>query len=213
MISQIDLCNNALDLVGQGMHIDTLEDDTKEADLCRRNYSVTVQRALAKFNFNFARKDEVITDSNLLDTVSLPWAYTYSLPEDCQRVLFLNELDDTSEAEQIHKDEIRFNFRQVDKKAVLVTDHKAPFVVQYQSYVYDTELFSDGFAEAVEFLLASRMATALIHGLTGLQIGQQLLQTGNLYLNLAASADAQQGVNSIIPTQAPKFIRARKGLV
>ena len=51
----------------------------------------------------------------------------------------------------------------------------------------------------------------LIHGTTGLQISQQLLQTGNMYLQVSAGQDAQQGSNGIdIDKEKPSFIQARE---
>ena len=89
-LTKLDICNNTLDLIGQGSHIDDLTENSKEADLFRRNFDATVRRCLAKYDFNFARKDEVITSDNLLtNVVSLPWTYTYSLPTDCLRVLYI----------------------------------------------------------------------------------------------------------------------------
>jgi len=208
-MEKIDICNNALDLVGQGSHIQSLDEQSKEADLCRRNFDVIVKRALCKYNFNFARKDEVITNDNLLNVVSLPWQYTYSLPTDCLKIFYLAELSDSSDIERIRLDNNRFNFRQIANQTALVTDMQAPFVIEYQANITNVNLFSDVFIEGLEYLLASRLAVALIHGTSGLQVSQQLLNLGNFTLDQASGIDAQQGGNSIRQVERPSLIEVR----
>lgn len=207
----LELCNNALDLVGQGTHIEDMQENSKEADLCRRNLDSVIKRALDKFNFSFVRKDEVITGDNEIDVVCIPYEHAYSLPSDLQRVLFLSDINDDSSSESIHTEKIKYNFRLINGEKVLVTDYQAPFVIHYQSKDYELDLLPDTFVEAVEYLLASKLAIALIHGTTGLQISQQLLQTGNMYLQMSAGQDAQQGSNGIdIDKEKPSFIQARE---
>lgn len=207
----IELCNNALDLVGQGTHIEDMQENSKEADLCQRNLDNVIKRALDKFNFSFVRKDEVITEDNEIDVVCIPYEHAYSLPSDLQRVLFLSDINDDSSSESIHTEKIKYNFRLINGEKVLVTDYQAPFVIHYQSKDYELDLLPDTFVEAVEYLLASKLAIALIHGTTGLQISQQLLQTGNMYLQVSAGQDAQQGSNGIdIDKEKPSFIQARE---
>ena len=207
----IELCNNALDLVGQGTHIEDMQENSKEADLCRRNLDPVIKRALDKFNFSFVRKDEVITEDNEINVVCIPYEHAYSLPTDLQRVLFLSDINDDSSSESIHTEKIKYNFRLINGEKVLVTDYQAPFVIHYQSKDYELDLLPDTFVEAVEYLLASKLAIALIHGTTGLQISQQLLQTGNMYLQMSAGQDAQQGSNGIdIDKEKPSFIQARE---
>lgn len=207
----IELCNNALDLVGQGTHIEDMQENSKEADLCRRNLDSVIKRALDKFNFSFVRKDEVITEDNEINVVCIPYEHAYSLPSDLQRVLFLSDINDDASSESIHTEKIKYNFRLINGEKVLVTDYQAPFVIHYQSKNYVLDLLPDTFVEAVEYLLASKLAIALIHGTTGLQISQQLLQTGNMYLQMSAGQDAQQGSNGIdIDKEKPSFIQARE---
>ena len=208
-MNKLDICNNALDLVGLGIHIDSFDENSKEADVIRRNYQSVVDRALASYYFSFARKDEVITENNLIkDYVSLPWMYSYTIPDDRMTILKLERiakgLNDNNELE-----EIEFNFRNIKNKKCIVTNEKAPFVIQYQCYVEDESLFSPMFIEAIEYLLAGKIAPALIHGTSGMQIGQALIQAGLSYLEFSAGQDAQQGANSSL-NHTPSLIKCRE---
>ena len=152
MTTKVDICNNALDLIGQGIHIKSFDDQTKEADLCRRNYQQIVDRCLTKYNFSFARKDELITNSYLVsDVVSIPYKYTYKIPSDVMNILYLERYSKSKDETINNKDTIKFNFRVVNINNVqtrcIVTNIEAPFVIQYQAFIDDPNLFSvlDGY--------------------------------------------------------------------
>lgn len=214
MTTKVDICNNALDLIGQGIHIKGFDDQTKEADLCRRNYQQIVDRCLTKFNFSFARKDELITNSYLVsDVVSIPYKYTYKIPSDVMNILYLERYSKSKDETINNKDTIKFNFRVVKINNVptrcIVTNIEAPFVIQYQSFIDDPNLFSVQFTEAVEYMLGARLASALIHGSTGLNTSNNLMQNALMLLQLAIGQDNQQGADSIQDDAIPEFISAR----
>lgn len=214
MTTKVDICNNALDLIGQGIHIKSFDDQTKEADLCRRNYQQIVDRCLTKFNFSFARKDELITNSYLVsDVVSIPYKYTYKIPSDVMNILYLERYSKSKDETINNKDTIKFNFRVVKINNVptrcIVTNIEAPFVIQYQSFIDDPNLFSVQFTEAVEYMLGARLASALIHGSTGLNTSNNLMQKALMLLQLAIGQDNQQGADSIQDNAIPEFISAR----
>ena len=214
MTTKVDICNNALDLIGQGIHIKGFDDQTKEADLCRRNYQQIVDRCLTKFNFSFARKDELITNSYLVsDVVSIPYKYTYKIPSDVMNILYLERYSKSKDETINNKDTIKFNFRVVKINNVptrcIVTNIEAPFVIQYQAFIDDPNLFSVQFTEAVEYMLGARLTSALIHGSTGLNISNNLMQNALMLLQLAIGQDNQQGADSIQDDAIPEFISAR----
>lgn len=214
MTTKVDICNNALDLIGQGIHIKSFDDQTKEADLCRRNYQQIVDRCLTKYNFSFARKDELITNSYLVsDVVSIPYKYTYKIPSDVMNILYLERYSKGKDETINNKDTIKFNFRVVNINNVqtrcIVTNIEAPFVIQYQAFIDDPNLFSVQFTEAVEYMLGARFASALIHGSTGLNTSNNLMQNALMLLQIACGQDNQQGADSIQDDTVPEFISAR----
>ena len=207
-----DICNNALDLIGQGTHIDSMEEGSREAELCRRLLNITVERMLDMANFSFARKDEVITEDFLLpDAVSIPWKFTFRLPEDVMRILYLAPLSAGSESEAIgYEGMIRFGLRLYDGQKVFTTDEAAPFVMQYQALIDDVTLFPPLFTQALEYYLAARLAANFVKSTTGAELSLRLSQYADAYLQRAVSMDGQQGLYSVKRQSAPAFIRGRR---
>lgn len=198
---KLSICNNALSLIGQGQTLSSLDDAKKEALICKRVYDQVILRALDKYNFSFVRKDEYIDESFLIaDAVSLPWIFTYRLPTDVMRILYIAPFDATALTERIgYLKPIAFNFRLLKGQKVLVTNEPAPFTLQYQGNDFTEVIFPPTFIEAVEFLLAGAIAPEIIKGSTGLQVANGLYQRGLQLLDLSASLDAQQGGSCIGP--------------
>ena len=219
-MENVDICNNALDLIGQGTHIDSLDEQSFEARSCKRLFTFVLNQCLDKYNWSFARKDEVITAEYLVtetddnsvkhEIVSLPWKHSYKLPDDVMRVLYLTRLNVDSDAERIGSlDQLRFNFRNYDNAKILVTDAEPDFAVHYQAYTDNIDLFSPSFIQGFEYYLASRLAANMVKGTTGYQMSIDLMKYAEQFLALAISLDAQQGANSIEKIVKPASIRAR----
>ena len=58
-------------------------------------------------------------------------------------------------------------------------------------------------------MLGARLASALIHGSTGLNTSNNLMQNALMLLQLAIGQDNQQGADSIQDNAIPEFISAR----
>ena len=210
-MTNIDVCNAALDIVGQGGQIDTFDDPTPEAERCKRHFMPTYLAALEQFNWSFARRDEVINKDDLLtDVVVLPYQYAYSLPDDVMRVLYRTEVDAPAEVETLgNREGIQFNFRNYDNKKVLATDHAPDFAIHYQAFLDDVSLCTPSFAYALSYLVASRIASGMLGSNDRVTIGVKLYQIGYQLLHQAASYDAQQGNYSIDNHKFSSFLRSR----
>ena len=208
MVTEIDICNNALDLIGEGLSITSFDDQTKQAELCKRLYPLAVERCLAKYYFSFARRDEVITKDNLIDYVSLPYRFTYKIPDDVQTILYLEQGIRKGGGEKIDTPNIDFNFREIHGQRCIVTDTEYPITMHYQAKITDTNLFPSDFTEALEYCLAARLAPACIKGATGIEISSKLMGQGLTLLSMASGRDTQQGADSI-QIDTPSLIKAR----
>ena len=216
----LNICNNALDLVGQGRNIKSFDEtESRESQLCNRLFQDTVDRLLDQNDFLFARKDEIINADYLVyvdeektqRALSLPWQYTYSIPTDCMRILRLAPMHYTSDTETIGFDDfIRFDIRNFNNKRVFVTDEAPSFAMHYQAYVTDPSLFTPSFIEVLEYALASRLASSLIKDVNGVKISQALLQQAEFFLVKAKYADLQQGAYAIRDTHLPRILKARE---
>ena len=86
MPSVVDICNEALDLLGAAT-ITALTQNSKEARLCNRNYELVRDSVLRAHPWNTA-----VTRKNLPQDATAPdfgFTYQYTLPTDpfCSRVL------------------------------------------------------------------------------------------------------------------------------
>lgn len=210
-MTNIDVCNMALDIIGQGGQMTSFDEMTPEAEMCKRHFMPTYQAALEQFNWTFARRDEVIDEENWLkDVCVLPYAYAYSIPEDVMRILYLTEVNAPSITETMgNREAIQFNFRNYDNKKVLATDHKPGFAMHYQAFIEDVSACSPSFTYALTYLLASRLASGSLGSNDRLTIGVKLYQVGYQLLTQAAAQDAQQGNYSVDNFKYSSFIRSR----
>lgn len=211
---ELDICNNALSLCGQGTHISSFDEESKEADTCKRLFSRTVERCVDKYDWSFCRKDEVITEEYLLkDVASPPFNFTYKLPEDCLRVVTVHnpELNEMYARQINNCPTLGFDYRNYQGQKVLVTNAKAPFVLEYQALINDVTLFPPTVIEAIEFVLAGVFAVEFIKGTTGAQVGLQLEKQGYNFLKEAWALDSHIGVEPIKDTFTSPWLVARGG--
>lgn len=210
--SLIEVCNLALDLIGSGRHVKTLDDKTPEAEACKRLYKPVLESALNMFNWSFCRRDEILNKDDLVsDAFPLPYKFAYKIPEDVMQILMLTEVDASSDIEslRLHDRRIRYNLRNFEDKTVIATNHPPNIAIHYQCYTEQISLGPPLFREALSYLLAAKLATALIKGSSGLSISAQLYQQGLLTIGNAASRDATQGVETVTEGVVSSFIKAR----
>ena len=213
-MTDIDICNTALALIGQSRSIESMDEVSPEAEACKMFYKQSLDLCLDSNNWGFARRDEVITNEDLLeDVVVLPYLHAYKLPEDVMRVLYLTKLKATPDIEAMGKRRaIQFNFRNYDGKKVLATDQEPSFAIHYQAFIDDISVCSPAFYDALSYMLASKLASALIRGSDGVTISSNILKLGMSKLTLAAAYDAQQGGYSVEDKKFSSFMRARRGV-
>lgn len=188
-MDEIAICNSALDLIGQGLHITSLSDDTRESESCSRLYAPTVRRCLEKGDWSFARRSVQVTSSMLSAQDASPFKFAYTLPDDFIRALFLQPgtAYDGLNVRTYAKD-TSFDYRVTEGKKTLITHLEAPFVLVYQG-TCDGELFPSAFTEYIEFSLAARLAADIIKGTEGVQIAQALMQKADTLLAVLKEND------------------------
>lgn len=88
-LSQVQIANLALDVIGTRSTIASLDEDSNEANAISRHWDNAVDCCLRSAHWNFARRQVALTllqDGTQGQSVPLPWLYEYAYPSDC--VLF-----------------------------------------------------------------------------------------------------------------------------
>lgn len=142
MPSVVDISNKALDKLGQGP-ITSLEDGSKSANLCNRNWSIIRDQVLRDHPWNFAVKRAILA----ADTTAPVWGFSYKfpLPADWLRLI---EVRDLSTGEY-----------QVEGRAILAND--SALYVRYIYQVTDPNQYDALFVDAVATRLAFELCEAL----------------------------------------------------
>lgn len=142
MTSVVDICNKALDKLGHGP-ITSLEDGTKAANLCLRNWPLIRDQVLRDHPWNFAVKRDVLAPNS--ETPAWGFTYKFSLPADSLRLL---EIRDLSTADY-----------QVESGHILANDDA--LYVRYTRKVTDPNEYDSLFIDVVAVRLAFELCEAL----------------------------------------------------
>lgn len=143
MPSVVDICNKALDKLGHGP-ITSLDDGTKAANLCNRNWEMVRDEVLREHPWNFAIKRAALAASS--DTPAWGFSYKFPIPADNLRII---EVRDLSTGDY-----------QVENGSILADEDV--LYVRYIRKVTDPNEYDVHFVEAV----ASRLAYELCEALT-----------------------------------------------
>jgi hypothetical protein len=174
-ISTVSICNRALDLLGADPII-SLEDGSKAANLCQRNFEPSADSVLRLYPWNAALRRARLPA--LSESPAWGYLYQYQLPQGpepafCLRLL---EIDNGSDY-------------RVEGRRILA-DYAAPLDILYIGRVTDTATFDPLLAEAV----AAKLAVHLAGNLT--ESGSRIDAARNYLRDILAQAkaiDAQEG--------------------
>lgn len=221
----LDVCNEALGLIGQNREITTIDIDTKGAAIaqdektpenvaCSKFFTNALELCLSQYNWSFARFDELLTKDDIVDDDEhqpLPYKYYYRLPKNVLKVLLLtNDLHNIDNENVATNAGLQFNFRNFNNTIYLVTNAEPPLSLQYIGNIETLEVCSCQFIEAFIYLLASKLARSLIKGTDGVGIANDLANQAMMRLQIAARLDAQQGAPAITKIKSVSFLDARK---
>ena len=197
MASVVDICNEAMDLLGAAT-ITALTENSKEARLCNRRFETvrdSVHRA-HPWNVAVTRK-QLAKDS---EAPSFGFLYQFTLPSDpyCLRVMSLHT--ETVDSE-ISPYDTQAMFK-IEGRKVLTNEETCRIV--YISRVEDTELYDSSLSNAIAYRLAAETSYA-ITGSTS--VSQQMFSLYEARLREARSMDAIEGKADSIISDAFTNIR------
>lgn len=189
------ICNLALAHLGEDQLM-SLDDDSREAQFCKRFYDQTRDEVIQSHAWNFAIRRAVL--SRLSEAPPFGWAWQYQLPADCLRILQLNGHD-------VSRREGRY---EVEGGRLLTNDDEC--AVRYLRRVEDAALFPPLFVEALALKIATRLAKPLT-GSTS-EVERLLTEYERITKPLAMRADALEGRPAVRPAWVESdFVRARRG--
>ena len=141
--SDIDICNQALGLVGS-LQIESMDEDGDAARKCKRIYELTVQKALTETFWTFATKRKKLTKN--AKAPEFGFSSSYKLPSDFLAVVSINEREGIGEERSIEGGDLLCD----DEEVHLVYLARVP-----------EGMFSANFIDCLIRLLASKLAVAM----------------------------------------------------
>lgn len=199
MASVISICNLALSNIGNSRSINSLEEASKEADVCSLHFEQCRDSVLADFDWNFATKRVALADTGAPPT---DWQYAYRYPTDCVRIteIMVPGIRNPT-AEQRIQYEVGVDAAGTGK---LIYTDQPQAMLKYVTRITDVNMFDAIFIEA----LAWRLAAAINMTLTGsADLGNNAL---NMYGRVILSASSHSLNESQEPVQPESdFTNAR----
>ena len=184
MPSVVDICNEAMDLLGAAT-ITALTENSKEARLCNRRFETVRDTVLRSHPWNIAiTRASLAKDS---DAPAFGFSNQFTLPTDpyCLRVLsFWNSNVDSEIA--AYDSQVMFK---IEGRKVLSDEGTCR--ITYLARITDTETYDSLLSSTIAHKLAAETAYAITGSTTVSQAMQQLYE---VRLREARSIDAMEGV-------------------
>ena len=197
-ISKVKISNMALSHIGARSTIESMDEDSSEANSCNLWYDWARVQALEAHNWDFARKRVGLGLIGTDPTVN--WQYRYGYPSDCILTRHIeNPSGWTADAIPF---EVELNSAGTLK--TILTDQETAEMV-YTMDLQNTALFTPLFVDAISW----RLAAAIAFSLTGDgSIEEKALSKFYLTLSSAAARNAG-GTLDRVPLDS-EFIRGRE---
>jgi hypothetical protein len=185
MPSVVDICNKALDKLGQSP-ITSLDDGNKAANLCSRNWPLIRDQVLRDHPWNFATRRATLAPSSTVPD----WGFTASfpLPSACLRV---TEVLDLSTSDY-----------QIEGRAILAD--ATVLYVRYVERITDPNVYDASFIDSAATRLAAEMCEALTQNN---KKKEMLFSEYDASLTGAKRVDGQE--NPPVPFEEDDWITAR----
>lgn len=201
MASETDIYNLALSHLGDVADVSDPDEQSMQAQHCRRFYPIARDAALEMGDWDFAtrRISPALVDSPPPSS----YLYAYALPASCLKA---RAVFDVAFGEINTQD---FIIESIDDGTRILYTNLAEATLRYTVKVTDTTRFSPLFLDALGFLLASYLAGPIIKGQEGIAAGRAAYTTFTAQIiNAKSSVANQQQQPQIMKASA---IDARRG--
>lgn len=195
MISQIEIANQALSLLGVS-GIESFDEESEQARQISLFYNTTLQEVLREGCWKFPKKTVQLA---LVEEKSKLWRYMYAYPSDCLKALrvICPQTRDTYGLDKfdvsLSQDNVRLLGCDVDQA-----------LLQYIANITDTSLFTPDFTECLVFKLAAKIS----HSATGNpNYASDFLQKYVVTVSNAVKVAANEGHDK--PKEENDYVSAR----
>jgi len=191
MASVVEIVNSALNLLGAST-ITALSDDSKNARICNQRYEPIRNRIFRSHAWNCLQKRVELAQDTVAPVVE--YAYAYTLPADCLRVLKLH----TGALDSIEAD-IAYNI----EGRKLLTDEGTVYIL-YIALVTDPNEYDTFLQEAIASQLAADICYAITNNAT---LAKYYQEQSDERLREARFIDATE--NSVTVLESNEFTNSR----
>ena len=217
MASQLDIYNLAIGRVGSDKTVAALNENSKEARLCNRNYAQCRDEVMESAAFPFAVKVKAlasVTPNLQLDG----WAYQFAKPDDCLRILEVGPLSEAGASIgywggccggpwDAYKREGMFAYRLMladDGNSSVILANNQQSYITYVAKVTNAAVFSPMMVSTIADRLSMELALPLTASSNWLQVA---MTRYNNSFNINANIQYDQQDNG--PDPMPASILAR----
>jgi hypothetical protein len=149
--NDLDLCNQALSNVGVSRSISNINENSKEAAMCRLWLPTIKEQALAEFPWPFA--DTYATLGQVAVAPNTDWGYSYRYPNDSVRLQRLVSGGRTTQGAPYKVGS--------DASGLLIYCDQSPAVILYTKRITDPGFYPVDFGQAVAWLLGYNIASPI----------------------------------------------------
>ncbi len=152
-ISSVQIANLALSETGTDSTIESLTENSAEANVINLWFEHARKIVLSGFNWSFARKRVLLATHT--DSPSSEWGYRYVYPSDCLKVRFIeNPAGQTA-------DPVPFTIEQANNGTRSILTNEGTATVIYTEDISNTALYTPFFIETFAIELAGYICFAL----------------------------------------------------
>lgn len=191
MASVIQICNIALMRIGSSRTINSLSEQSKQADICNVFYESARDAVLSDFDWNFASKRVVLAD---LGTPSTDWQFAYRYPTDCSRIIEI-----MTPGIRFPAPGMRITYEvgaDSDGTGKIIYTNQPEAQLLYVGKITDPNMFDSLFSDALSWRLAAELAMPL--SASG-DLGNKALQMYNAVILSAGARSMNESEEPPVP--------------
>lgn len=189
MASVIEICNIALSRIGNSRSINSLNEASKEADVCNLHFESCRDATLADAEWNFATKRIALADTG---NPPPDWSYAYAYPTDCLRCIEIMMPGMRNPIFEAIKPQYFIGADSDGTGKLIYTDQSSAWL-KYVGQITDVNMFDSTFRDALAWRLAAEIAMPL----TG------SADLGSNALNIYNAMILKAGAHSMNESQEP----------